>query len=525
LTIFYYQPLKILQFGGFTMKKWMILVLAACMAVGVAGTALAANSVELGGTASTVYSVVWDAVYANAPGGASAFVATGRVGEDPTLGVEAGTTLYAVSNKWTNAAGTEMRAVALQAVAGATTVGGPALVSGTSDTVYWYVQSPVAVGNTAATSGNTLYRINGGTGAVYWSTGIPGNGMTAGVGGNAALFDSANAGGTPYSLAPITIDTESSKTSGATIYGVTSGYDVNGLGTQTGVSVWAIDAETGVYTANSTGLSNVTGFTGASGVSVIHTAPVVSGNSLFVIGYSVNGAGSTLYQFNKNNIWNGPTTMATVNLNADLSDQWIPTPTVSGNSIFVADNNGAVSAYYTANLALQYSVDYAAATDTGVTASPVTDSKYIVLASTSSVSCFTLNKLSTNVSEWTYNFGANKAIFAAPSISSGYVWVTVNDLILLTSTTYRFRLSTGNIATVDTYGKMTFASPIVVGDTIWTVSYNPEVKKIKQADYAAGHAYWPQFKFDAAKTGRNTLQDSDETPDDDDSGCFITTIK
>jgi hypothetical protein len=506
------------------MKKWMILVMAACMAVGFAGTALAANSVELGGTASTVYSVVWDAVYANAPGGASAFVVTGRVGDDATLGVEAGTTLYAISNRWSNPAGTEMRAVALQAVAGATSVGGPALVSGTSDTVYFYVQSPVAVGNTAATSGNTLYRINGGTGAVYWSTGIPGNGLTAGVDGNAALFDSANAGATPYSLAPITIDTESRTRSGSTIFGVTAG---NGTG-DSGVSVWAIDAETGVYTTNSAGMSNVTGFTAASGVSVIHTAPVISGNSLFVIGYSGIGAGSTLYQFNKNNIWNGPTATATVNLNADLSDQWIPTPTVSGNSIFVVDNNGAVTSFYTANLTQNWghgSVDYAAATDTGVTASPVTDGRYIVLASTSSVSCFTLNKLSTNVAEWNYNFGANKAIFASPSISSGYVWVTVNDLILLTSTTYRFRLATGNIATVDTYGKMTFASPIVVGDTIWTVSYNPEVKKIKQADYASGRPYWPQFKYDAAKTGRNTLPNSDETPDDDDSGCFISTLK
>lgn len=506
------------------MKKLMMIIMALFLAVGFAGTAMAANSVELGGAASGVYTVTWDAVFGTAQGGASAYVVTGRTADDAGKPVETGATLYAISNTLTNAAGTELRAVALKYIAGVTAVGGPQLVSGTSDTVILYVQSPVAVGDTAANAGNTLYAINGGTGAEYWSTGIPANFFNVNLGaGDAGLFDSSNAGATPYSLAPVTIDTESKATSGATIYGVTSGYDVNGT-TQTGVSVWAIDAETGVYTTNSIGMSNVTGFTGASGVSVIHTAPVVSGASLFIVGYSVNGAGSTVYQFAKNNIWNGPTATGTVNLNADLSDQWIPTPAVSGDSIFVVDNNGAVSAFYTANLALQYSVDYAAATDSGVTASPVTDGTYIVLCSTSSVSCYTLNKLSTNKSEWTYNFGAGKAIIATPSISSGHVWITVNDNVLATSTTYRFNLSTGTIATVASYGQLTMASPIVVGENIWTVSYDPEVKKIAQGSWADGFNYWPQFKFDAAKTGKNTAP-GDTPAEDDDSGCFISTIK
>jgi len=521
------------HFGGIFMKKLMLVILALAMAVGFAGTALAANTVELNFNTSSsgVTRVFWSPVYGTATGGASAFMVGGNISNETTSGINTGTTLMAVSNTLTNTAGTELRAVGIKFVSGATPIGGPALKSGTSDTVYFQVFSPVAVGSVAGTSGNTLYAINGGTGAEYWTKGLASNGFYVGA-VNTAVFNSVASGTSAFSLAPITIDTESSSTSGVTLYGVTSG--ASGVQTNggTGVSVWAIDGETGAFTTNTLAQSNVTGFTGASGVSTIQAAPVVSGTSVFFIGYSFTTGGNTLFQFDKNNIAKGPVVTATVNapITPNASKQFIPTPCVTGNSIFVVDANGSVSAFYTANLTRQYGVKYSGnEAVSGVTAGPVTDGDFIVLCSTSSVSCYAMNDLSraatSSAAKWGYNFGANTTIDATPAISSGYVWVTVNNQVLSTSTTYRFTLNstTGGIQTVGTYGNLTYASPIVATTNVWTVSYNPTVSKIADAG-ADGNEYWPQFKYDAAKTGANTAATSIEE-DDDDSGCFITTIK
>lgn len=132
-----------------------------------------------------------------------------------------------------------------------------------------------------------------------------------------------------------------------------------------GASIFAINSSTSGYATNMNGMSNVTGLGlttfGQSAVSSVQTAPVISGESLFVVGYSSVGAGTTLLQFAKNDLYAGLTGATTVGLNVDLSDQWIPTPTTGGNSIFVVDNNGGVSAYAAVNLDLQYAVDYAGA--------------------------------------------------------------------------------------------------------------------------------------------------------------------
>ena len=375
--------------GGFVMKKWLVFVLAAAMAIGVCGTALAQNTVELETATSGVSRVFWGPAFGTATGGASLFVASGTILNGSPV---TGGTLFAVSNTLSNAAGTELRSQILNTgawwKAGATPIGGPALISGTSDTVILYSMANVNV-NVAGTAfaGNTLYRINGGTGAIVWEQAIPASGF--GVQAQAAgILDANNAGGSPYCTAPITIDSESVDTSGATIFGVSSATFVGSGPNISGVSLWARDADTGAYELTSAGNSNVTAFplntAGGSGISVVHAAPVISGNSLFVIGFSSAYAANTLYQFNKNNLLSGTSNVRRINGNAEIGDQWVPTPAASGGSLFVVDNNGGVSVYRAADLAFQYGVAYADV-NTGVTAGPVTDGTHIVLCGTSAI--------------------------------------------------------------------------------------------------------------------------------------------
>jgi len=521
------------------MKKLMVFIFAAIMAVGFAGTALA-DTVELTTATSGVSRVYWGPVFGTATGGASAYVVGGTIADDSPV---TGATLYAISNDKMNAAGTEMRAQILNSGSwwrsGATPIGGPQLISGTSDTVVVYVQASAAdaVGNGTTFSGNTLYIINGGTGAAIYQLGIPNGGMIRG-GGSGGVLRGADSALTPYCLAPVTIDSESvGTTAGATIYGVSGATTSAVINANAGVSIWAVSAQTGTYVTAGGVQTGLTSFvtSGPSGVSSVQAAPVISGTSLFIIGYSSAGAGNTIFQFLKNNLKAGVSVVATVNLNADKSDQWIPTPCVSGNSLIVVDNNGGVTSYYTANLTRNWTTPSRLYVGneaiSGVTAGPVTDGTYIVLCSTSSVTNYMLNNLSGGSKEWTYSFGANKTIDATPAISNGYVWVTVNDQTpgAPNSTTYRFNLAstTGNIQTVATYGKLTYASPIIANEDLWTVSYNPVVEKIAQTNIARGEAYWPQFKFYANKAGENTraaLQAVVDTATDD-SGCFISTIK
>jgi hypothetical protein len=521
------------------MKKLMILVLALSMAVGFAGTALAADTVELVTATSGVSRVYWGAVYGKHSSGASAYVLSGTIADDSPV---TGATLYSVSNTRENAAGTEMSAMILNNGgwwdSGATPIGGPQLVSGTSTTVIVLVQASAAHGvgdMTSLGTGATLYAINGGTGASYWETGIINPGVQRGI-ASGGLYTAARTAATQYCIAPVTIDNESvNTTAGATIYGF-SGVSSIVAGQNSGVSVWAISAQTGTFSTSGGVQTGLTSFAngGQSAVSAVVVPAVISGESLFVIGYGGVGAGSTLFQFNKNNLLAGVSAEATVGLSADLSDMWIPTPTVSGGSIFVVDNNGGVTSFRTDNRAQNYNVLFTGTeVVSGITASPVSNDKFIVLCSTSSVSAFTLgknSKLSTGVAEWGYNFGANTTIDTTPAISKGYVWVTVNNNLLANSTIYRFTLNSanGSIATVATFGELTYTSPIIVGGTdsrLWSVSYNPEVSKVK-ATGAQAFSYWPQFKFDKGKTGNNTKPDDDDPVIyDSDGTCFISTLK
>jgi hypothetical protein len=303
----------------------------------------------------------------------------------------------------------------------------------------------------------------------------------------------------------------------------------------TGVSVWAIDADTGLFTTSVAGNANVTGFQtiGTSGVSCVHAAPVISGNSLFIIGHSTQaGGGNTIFQFDKHDLLAGVSNEATINLVADTSDQWIPTPCVTGGSIFVVDNDGGVSVFDTQNLAqVDNELVFGERLTTGVTAGPVTDGTYIVFSGTSRVRCCLVNNVSAGVSkQWEYEFGANWSIWATPVISNGFVWVTANDLSagVNAATTRRFTLRDtfdGNPQTIKAHGKLVYSSPIIVSSDLWTVTHAPVVEKTNQPDIARGWNYWTQFKFDAAKTGNNTRPEGDRHIPGGDSGCFISTIR
>jgi hypothetical protein len=538
------------------MKRFTLSIFALLMVFGLCGTVLAApTSVELQTATSGVSTIYWGPAYSTATGGASAYVVNGKPFDDATkTGEKSGITVYAISNTRTQNTATEMLAAPITALStsflnGATAVGGPQLVSGTSDTVIFYALAgglngpgPAAAGAVTANTGNTLYAISG-NGTIYWTKGIPASGLLTGGAAFAvvSVLNALDTGSTPYCLAPVTIDTESltdaTGLTGATIYGITMGSGP-AVQSSTGVSIWAINAANGAYTTNTSAKNNVTGFTTpavlTTGVSVIHAAPVISGNSLFVVGYGVNFTGTTIYQFKKNDIYNGIVTSATITNCGNASQQWIPTPCATGNSIFVIDTEGGVTSFRADNLAKNYSVRYGGPATasghltTGVTASPVTDGTYIVLCSTSAVTGYNLNTLSGNSKQWTYNFAGNNKISATPAISAGYVWVTVNDTVLNTSATYRFTLSNtydGAPQLVASYGKLTFASPIIVGYDLWTATYDPIVQKVVNTGGAFGNNYWTQFKFDSAKRGANTASIPAVVFAGDDGGCFISTVK
>lgn len=528
------------------MKKLVVFLMAAFLAVGF-GTAMAQTSVELSTATSGVSTIFYGLTFSTATSGASAYVNTwGPVNNAAKL--DAGTTLYAISNTAANATGTELRATALQYVAGATPIGAPQLISGTSNTVivYLHAANATGVGNglqaaIGTLGGATLYAINGLSGAAYWTKGLYAFANSGGALNRAdgtALRNASASGATYYSLAPVTIVDENTSYSGATIYGVIGGVSATPLaGLRAGVSVFAVSAQTGDFSTTPAGRSAVTDIAAPltanfnNGVSVVHAAPAVSGTSLFILGFASTGNGVSLYQFSKNNIFDGPSGVTTVFLGGGLGSLFMPTPAVTGGSIYVVSPEGGVTVYRTDNLTRQYFVRYTGGeVISGVSAGPVTDGTFIVLCSTSSVTAYRLNNLSGNSKQWTFNFGSNARyqINSTPAISNGYVWVTMNDLTVNAASTYRFTLSdtfNGAPTILANHGKLVYADPIIVSANLWTATYDPTVAKFTAAG-ANGNNYWTQFKAGAAKLGANTAQTETPPPaPGDDSGCFISTIK
>jgi len=119
-------------------------------------------------------------------------------------------------------------------------------------------------------------------------------------------------------------------------------------------------------------------------------------------------------------------------------------------------------------------------------------------------------------------------VIGAPVLSNNYAYISVRDRISEDMTIWRFDLDStkqlgdaqivaAGLARADNQG-----GPIVVGNALWYSSKNPTVQRISDAGFARGEEFWPQYKFDAAKTGNNTVGAA--IIPGDSGGCFISTV-
>jgi len=508
------------------MKKLMVLMMAAFMAVGLVGTASAVDYTRSLSNANTLTFFASPVVES---GGTVYLLAGGPVGNQASSGasVQMIDPATGVSSFWLGAATT----------AGSSAYGTPAVISG--ETLFVQVYNTASAANT----GTSLVAINGSTGATYYTVNIPRAAQdsvgTDFPGGGRFL----GAGTTGYA-APLTIDP-----AGTTIYGVSG---VSQLGT--GVSIWSLKISNGSLTSFGTG------------VSTIFAAPIVSGNSIYVMGTWKLGAGTpgastgvSLIAFNKST---GATDKSVNIVGGTSSATPFATPAIAGNSIFVVDATGGLTAYSTTALTAGVSdfVQFARAASSQVTASPVTDGRYLAVTMnnlTDGAAGITVYNLTyplggptavTGGTPWWFSYPAGTTITATPAISNGVLYVAANT----TSTggvIDRFNLAghSGKITAAD-YTQITkdsngnllgffdYSSPIISGSRLIIVSNGgtgnagattANKPVLYSFDLGAnGNAAWPQFKFDAARTGANTAHAAAATVySDDDSGCFISTIK
>ena len=543
------------------MKKWIVFILAAAVAVGVGGTAFADNTANLTDGTITMRAGKGAVIMQDSGGtGTSAYVATGYLQYNfDTAATNNGVSVFAIDTSRTVTAGTlqwtELTAAMRAYLSGATLIGAPVVATewagtptsgDTGTSVYFLVAagqdqqvSSFTTNMSDANTGLSLFCLDGANGTIRWQRGIPVWGMPQSA--------AADGGTSVFMSTPVTIDTESVAGSGATLYGAV-GVLNNPSGAIGGASVYAIDADTGAIADNLTATTVFPTNTASesSGVSGFFAAPVISGNSLFVIGWH-NGTttGITMYAFDKNNLLSGVSAMGKIMPNSvDILHAQTPTPVVSGSSIYiVAAGSGTVagvSVYDLDTLANasalngpMYTVPYGpVAAGSGVSASPVTNGNYIVLCTTTAVSCYQLNNLSANIAQWTLDLAVaytdgTYQIWGTPAISNGYVYIPVADstgankgFVLrcqLSDTTNGAPIKIGNIT------KMVVADLIVSGNQVWAATYNPTVYRIDNTG-ARGYTNWAQFKFDAAKTGHNTRPEGGHLQGSS-GGCFISTIK
>lgn len=537
------------------MKKLLILFVVGLMTVSLVGTAVADNTVSLSDTTTTLR-ISQGPVSAQDTLGTTVYVVSGNGQYVGDTTIQNGVSLFSVDTNATDTNGLmykkELTRRMRVALAGATPMGGPiasalwkdkaSSASGTS--VYFLIAAPQSqsVANltrnrTSINSGMTLYCMNGDTGVTSWERGIAFNQLiTPGIGVGLS-------GSSLFAASPITMDTESASTSGVTLYGTTGIavgpiplIDGGGYNVGAGASIFAIDGDTGALV---TGGVTQFGTGGGNGVSGFYAAPVISGDTLYVIGWNGFTTGMTMFALQKNNIVAGVSQTANIlKVGVDLSRFQIPTPATSGSSIFVVAVGvggwAGVTVYERDKLVVQYTVpSYGPAT--GVSASPVSDGSYVVLSTMSAVTCYEINRLSEagTAGKWSidltkspYTDGTYR-IYGTPSISNGYVWIPVTDIsgankgfvlrCLLNSTT-------GSASKVGGITEMVVASPIVVYDDVVAVTYNPTVTKITQSG-ARGYADWSQFKFDKGKAGAsNRAAAAAAVVAEDDSGCFISTL-
>ncbi|MDY7034968.1 MAG: hypothetical protein SV375_02225 [Thermodesulfobacteriota bacterium] len=216
----------------------------------------------------------------------------------------------------------------------------------------------------------------------------------------------------------------------------------------------------------------------------------------------------------------------------------------SGNSLFIVDVIAGVSVFDKRTGAFAYTVAYGDNTAVGaalpVQAGPVTDGRFLALCSDAGVSVFNstaVNALSTNVPLWRAEFNIangwdrNYRIYGTPAISNGYLIVPLGSadgfgnegqgpgMIAV------YRLNDGQLMeTAATAGSLS-ASPIISQRFVYSVGYRSAVYRMSFTDgLVRGFNHWRQFKFGPAKTGENTRPDARRWISSD-GACFISTIK
>jgi len=530
------------------MKRFSVLALLVVLVMGFAGTAMAAeNTANLADTTTIQRVSRGPVVIQNASGaGTTLYVATGNgqfAGLNP---LPSGVSVYAVDTARTNPDGTmqkkELTGAAASAMqpysSGATLVGAPVVTTKAgAGTSVFYMVYPIGtqvVGSAgtgfanATNSGVSIVSLNGQSGAINWVRGIAFNGAIAGATAAAST-----------QTTPLTLDDESVATSGATLY---VGVGVDNTSNSTGATVYAIDGDDGSVLGQFA-FPGLGAASFKSTVSGFYSAPFISGTSLYILGWDRTSAGVTLFGLNRNNLAAGVSAAAVVNTaNMDFSHMQAPTPCVAGNSIFVVaagtGTQAGVTVYDRFNLTKQYFVNYGPiAAGAGVSASPVSDGSYIVLSTLTAVTNYALtsvNGLSANKATWTIDLAKSFTdgtynIIGTPAISNGFVYIPVADVgggnkgFLLRCT---LSSTTGNAIKLGSITGMVVADPIISVGYVYAVTYNPTVYQIDGSVGAVGFTNWQQFKFDKAKTGYNfNPPHAQPIPADDDSNCFISTVK
>jgi len=529
------------------MKKLSVMGLILVLIVAFAGTAMADNSANLTDTTTGMRVTKGPVVIKNVGGaGTTVYVATGyaQFNNEKSLLLAApgaGVSVFAIDTMRTNADGTLQKkelTAAMQAYAnGVTLVAAPVVTSKSGTSVFYSILAPNAqvvgglnsgtgTGHIGTDTGVTILALNGTSGAIAWQRGIAINGTVAGVATNS-----------PYALvSPLTLDDESVMTSGATLYMAVGADEISATGT--GATVYSIDADNGnilgQYTFPGVGAA---GF--ASTVSGFFSAPFISGNSLYVLGWDKTSGGVTLYGLHRNNVNAGVSAVGLVNTaNMDYSHAQTPTPAVSGNSIFVVaagiGTQAGVTVYDKYRLNKVYFTNYGpVAAGSGVSASPVTDGTYIVLSTMSAVTCYNVNSLSTNTRLWTIDLAKSFTdgtymIFGTPAISNGFVYIPVSDT---TGANKGFILrcvlnsTTGEPTKIGNVTEMVSADPIISAGYVYAVTHNPTVHQIGGGIGAHGYNDWKQFKFDKAKTGYSFDPPQRPVEAGSSGGCFISTVK
>lgn len=479
------------------MKKLMVLMMAAFMVVGLVGTASAVDYTRnLNSTASVFASPVTET-------GTSVYVLSGG-----PLGAQSGVSLIAIDPT----AGTSV--TMLNVNPGASAYSTPAVISG--ETIFAQVSNAIG-------AGTSIFAFNGATGSVtpYYTVSFeyPAASLTF---GNTIRYLDAISGATSYNP-PLTLD-------------------------PTGTSIYAASPparNVSIITINrATGRSE----TFTTGVSAMWAAPAISGNSIYILGDTAAGVSLIAY----NRVTPFATGVSTLVLGAVNSSKPFATPAVSGSSLFVLDSTGGLTAYSTATLARGTNdfIQFGTVASSQVTASPVTNGSYLVVtqnniaSAQAGVTVFDLSKPlagSTGASWWFTWPQAGTTIIATPAISNGVLYTVVTepgggriDRFNLAGHSGRIAVPDFTAITTDSngaaLGRFDYSSPIIKGTRLIVVSNpsgaaNPRLYSFDLS--AGGTEAWPQFKFDAARTGTNTATPAAAvTPvDDDDSGCFISTIK